>query len=112
MENGIKSGSVLMQEGTLAPPWLQAATKKYNHDWRSVEDYTSYDLDKQLRQSGWGLSSIAGTVISGGAGMSRESAFRWAMRRVLARVKHLAFNSIEITQVSRKNFLGLHVVNV
>jgi hypothetical protein len=105
----IKAGTV--EEGTPLPDSLNFESKPYSNGWRSVKNLNGYGLDRKIRAVGWTLFDLA-QIKASVFGFDREKAARRALNRVLANVKSDNFNSLEISQVAAKRFLGLPYVTV
>jgi hypothetical protein len=69
-------------------------------------------LDRDLRKAGWNFFFLAETVQAMVWGRRGERTVRRALRRVLAKVKLLKFNCLEITEITQKRFLGFPYVHV
>jgi hypothetical protein len=107
----IKAGTVFIEEGTPLPDSLNFESKPYSNGWRSVKNLNGYGLDRKIREAGWTLFDLA-QIKASVFGFDREKAARRALDRVLANVKSDNFNSLEISQVTAKRFLGLPYVTV
>jgi hypothetical protein len=93
------------------PDSLKFESEPYSNGWRSVKNLNGCELDRRLRAVGWNLFSLA-QITASVFGFNREKAARRALDRVLANVKSDNFNSLEISQVAAKRFLGLPYVTV
>ena len=65
----------------------------------------------KIREVGWNLFDLA-QIKARVFGFDREKAAHRALNRVLAKMKSDNFNSLEISQVTAKRFLGLPCVTV
>lgn len=111
MEDQIRKGTILIEEGTPLPNSLKFDSEPYSRGWRSVKNLNGYGLDRNIRQVGWSFFCLNQTQASS-FGFDRGKAARRAVNRVLARVRCRKLNSLEITQVTAKRFLGLPYVTV
>ena len=111
MADQIKIGTVFIEESTPLPNSLKFESEPYSNGWRSVKNLNGYGLDRKIRQVGWTLFNLA-QIKASVFGFDREKAARTALNRVLANVKSDNFNSLEISQVAAKRFLGLPYVTV
>lgn len=111
MAEQIKIGTVFIEEGTPLPDSLKVESEPYSKGWRLVSNLNGYGLDRKIREAGWTLFDLTQTkaIVFG---FNRESDLRRAVKRILANVKSDAFNSLEISQVAAKRFLGLPYVTV
>jgi len=111
MANQIRIGTVFIEEGTPLPNSLKFESEPYSNGWRSVKNLNGYGLEREIREAGWTLFNLA-QIKASVFGFDREKAARRALDRVLANVKSDNFNSLEISQVAAKHFLGLPYVTV
>jgi hypothetical protein len=111
MADTINRGTVLIEEGTPLPNSLKFDSEPYSNGWRSVKNLNGYGLDRKIREAGWTFFSLA-QIQASVFGFDREKAIRRAVNRVLADAKSDNVNSLEITQVVSKRFLGLAYATV
>ena len=112
MADQIRVGTIFIEEGTTLPDSLKFESEPYStNGWRSVKNLNGYEFDRRLRAVGWNLFHLA-QIKASVFGFDREKAARRALNRVLANVKSDNFNSLEISQVAAKRFLGLPYVTV
>jgi hypothetical protein len=111
MADPIKVGTVIIEEGTPVPDALKFESEPYSNGWTSVKNLSGYELDRKIREVGWTLFNLA-EIKASALGFDREKAARSALNRVLANVKSDNFNSLEVSRVAAKRFLGLPYVTV
>ena len=111
MADEIRIGTVFIEEGTPLPNSLKFESEPYSNGWRSVKNLNGCEFDRRLRAVRWNLFYLA-QIKASVFGFDREKAARRALNRVLANVKSDNFNSLEISQVAAKRFLGLPYVTV
>jgi hypothetical protein len=104
----VKQGTIMMQTGTYVPESLRVEATPYWHSWRLINSTDGNLLDRDLRTAGWNFFFLADTVQAMAWGRRGEK----AVRRVLAKVKWLKFNCLEITEITQRRFLGLPYVQV
>jgi hypothetical protein len=112
MPDVIQAGSVLIQEGTLFPEALQIESEPCVLGQRLVKNFDGPALDRAVRQAGWTFFCLAGEIKSTVLGFDTEKMARRAVARILANSKETEFNSLEITQVVSKRFLGVPYLSV
>ena len=112
MADEIKTGTILIEEGTLLPESVQFERETYSNRWRSVKDLDGYGLDRKIRDAGWNFFFMAGEIKASAFGSDVEKTLHRAIARLLANLKSERFNCLEITQVVLKRFLGLPYVSV
>jgi hypothetical protein len=111
MTDKIKTGAILIEESALLPDTLQFESEPYSKAWRLVKNLDGYGLDRKIREAGWTFFYMV-QIKAGVFGFDREKALHRALNRILANLKSEKFNSLEITQVNAKRFLGLPYVTV
>ncbi len=112
MAGKIKTGTILIKEGALLPESLRFESEPYADGWREVKNLDGCGLDRKIREAAWTFFYMAGEISASVFGSDREEAVFKAVKRVLAKLKSDRCNSLEITQVTRKRFLGLPYVTV
>ena len=111
MPETIKTGTVLIKEGTLLPKALRFESEPYAPGWRLVKNLDGCGLGRIIHEAGWPSfwpCEIGATVF----GFDGQKTVRRAVKRILANLKSEKFNSLEITRVASKRFLGLPYVTV
>ena len=112
MPETIKAGTILIKEGTLLPKALTFESELYSPGWRSVTSLDGYSMDRKTHDAGWTFFYLAGeskATVFGGEGLK---SIRRAMKQILAGTKSGKFNSLEITRVVFKHFLGVPYATV
>ena len=112
MAQTIKTGTILIKDGTFLPDELQFESEPCATGWRLVKDFDGYGLDRKIREAGWTFFCIAGEIKSIIFGFEGHKNVRRAVKRMLARLKSEKFNSLEITRVASKRFLGVPYVSL
>ncbi|PYV40209.1 MAG: hypothetical protein DMG06_20935 [Acidobacteria bacterium] len=112
MTDKIKTGTILIEESALLPDSLQFESEPYSKAWRLVKNLDGYGLDRKIREAGWNFFYMAVEIKTSVLGFDGEHSLRRAVNRALARLKSEKFNSLEITQVASKGFMGLRHVTV
>ncbi|MFH1741103.1 MAG: hypothetical protein ABIH23_19045 [bacterium] len=112
MAGKIKAGAILIKEGALLPEPLQFESEQYSNGWRWVKNLGGYELDRKVREAGWTFFFLAGETRASVFGFDIEKTTHRAIMRLLENLKAEKFNSLEITQVACRRFLGLPYVRV
>jgi len=108
----IRAGTVLVKEGTFLPETLQIESEPCVPGWRLVKDLNGYALDRKIDAAGWTFFCLAGEIGTIALGADEQSMVRRAIKRILANPMAKPFNSLEITRVALKRFLGLPFMSV
>src|SRR5438874_9756601 len=106
------SGAVLIRENTLLPAGLAVESEVFLPDWRVVKNLDRSTLARNIEGANWNFFYLAGEIRATVLGRDRSGTLRRAVRRVLAKQKGQKFNSLEITNVVSKWFLGIPFINI
>ncbi len=115
MENKIKTGTILIKEGTRLPENLGFESEACMPGWRIVKNLDGYGLDRKIREAGWTFYCRTGETRATVFGIDKEKMVRRAIERILAALKSKPFNSLAIVRVataSSKRFLGVGYLTV
>jgi hypothetical protein len=108
----IKTGAVLIAEGTLLPTSLECECESFTPGWSWVRNYDSNGMDRLIDRAGWSFFYIAGGIEMIAFGADQKQAANKAIKRIIASLKTKNFNCLEITHVAAKRFLGFPYVSV
>jgi hypothetical protein len=112
MREAIGSGTILIKEGTLLPEALRLETESFVNGWTLVKNLDGYGLDRRIREAGWTYFCLAGEISAIGFGFGGQETERRAVRRLLANAQSEDFNSLEITRMVSRYFLGVPYTTV
>src|SRR5437879_1049132 len=106
------SGTVLIRENTLLPAGLAVESEVFLPDWRVVKNLDRSTLARNIEGANWNFFYLAGEIRATVLGRDRSGTLRRAVRRVLAKQEGQKFNSLEISNVVSKRFLGIPFLNI
>ena len=112
MARTIEAGTIFIKDDTRLPESLPIERDPYLKGWSRVKNLTSAALDKRLSEFGWTFFFLAGKVKAMAFGSNVAKTTRRAVGKVFANMKSGRFNSLEISRVQAKRFLGLRYVTV
>lgn len=115
MPDAIKTGTILIKEGTLLPEALRFESEFFVPGWRFVKDLDGYGMDRKIRETGWTFFCLAGEIRATVFGIDEEKMVRRAIQEILTRLRLEKLNSLEITRVASvasKRFLEVRYVTV
>ena len=101
------SGSILIRENTPLPGGLEIETEVLFPGWRIVKNLDCLTLARKIESANWYFFYLAGGIRASVLGRDRVGTLRRAVKRVLAKRDARKFNSLEITNVLSKRFLGI-----
>jgi hypothetical protein len=108
----MKQRTIMMKTGTFTPESLGVEAEPYWRAWEMIHSADGDLLERDLRKAGWHFFFLAETVQAMAWGRRGERTVERALRQVLAKVRLLKFNCLEITEITQKRFLGLPYVHV
>jgi hypothetical protein len=106
MIDTIKTGTILIEDGTLLPKSLRLEGEAYSTGWTSVSN-VRHDFEKAINQAGWTFFFLAGTIQSTVFGFDKQKAVHTAVKRIITNVESQNCNCLEITGITLKSFLGM-----
>ena len=115
MPDTIKTGTILIKEGTLLPETLRFESEPCVPGWRLAKDLDGCGLDRKIREAGWTLFCLAGQLGATVFGMDEQKTLSRAIEQILANLESAEFNCLEIMRVTSeasKRFLGVHYMTV
>lgn len=107
----LKLGAMMIREGLQLPKLLDVETDAYSRRWRSVETLDSFGLSHMLDVVGLHLFFVAGQVKTIAFGFGEKS-LRKAVQRIAAKVKALELNCLELTEITKRHFLGVPYIAI
>jgi hypothetical protein len=106
------SGTVLIRENTQLPAGLAIDNELYLPGWRAVKNLNGYELGRKMEQAQWNFFYLAGDFGAMAFGNERPESVRRAVKRILTKRAGRRSNSLEITEVISKRFLGIPFVSI
>ena len=106
------AGSVFIRENTILPGGLVIETETFLPGWRAVRNCDGYRLGRKIEEAKWNFFYLAGEFKAIVLGRKGPAAFRRAVRSILAKPEARKFNSLEITAIRSRWFLGIPFVSV
>jgi hypothetical protein len=106
MAETIKTGTVLIKDGTLLPEGLQVESEPCALGWRLVKNLDGNGLGQKIHEAGWNFFCLADEIKRTVFGFHGKDNVRRAVKRILTNLRLDKFNSLEIMYVEKKRFLG------
>lgn len=104
MAQTIKTGTMLIKDGTVLPDELQFESEPCATGWRLVKNLDGHGLGQKIHEAGWSFFYLAGETKATTFGFDGQKTVRRAVKRILVNLKSDEFNGLEITQVETKRF--------
>jgi len=100
-------GTILIKERPPLAAVLAIESDTYSGNWGIVRAFNGFTLDHQIHAAGWNFFFIAAEVKVMFLGSLGAKKIQGALQRILAKVRHQNFNSLEVTAITSKNFMGV-----
>ena len=115
MEDVIKTGTILIREGTVLPDVLGIESEPCAPGWRLIKNFDGHGFGRKIHEAGWIFSWRPGEIGTTVFGLDERKTLRRAVERILVSLESAEFNSLEIMRVASeasKRFLGVRYVTV
>jgi len=108
----VQVGTILIADCPQITQLLGLTSEPYSGRWSVVQGLDGFALDRKIHAARWNFFFMASEVKVMFFGSVGTTNIRNAMRRILAKVRPQSFNSLEVTGIVAKNFLGMHYATV
>src|SRR4029077_5762475 len=105
------SGTILIRENTILPAGLAIESEVFLPGWKVIRNLDGSALARNIEGANWNFFYLAGEMRATVLGRNRSGTLRRAVKRVLAKHEK-QFNSLEMTRVVSKRFLGIPFMSV
>src|SRR6516162_6230090 len=112
MSDTSRTRTVFIREDTPLPTTLSIESEAFLPGWRVVKNLDRSTLARNIEGANWSFFYLAGEIRVTVLGRDRISTLRRAVKCVLAKQEGRKFNSLEITKVVSKRFLGIPYMSV
>jgi len=102
-----KVGTILIKERPPTAAVLALESDTYSENWGIVRALNGFTLDRRIQAAGWNFFFMAAEVKVMFLGSLGAKNIQRALQRILGKVRHQNFNSLEVTGIVSKNFLGI-----
>ncbi len=112
MSDTKRTETILIREGALLPAGLAVESEMFLPGWRAIKNLDRSTLARNIEGANWNFFYLAGEIRATVLGRDRSGTLRRAVKCVLAKQEGQTFNSLEITKVVSKRFLGFPFMSV
>ena len=105
-------GSILIRDHTLLPAGLVVESESFLPGWKVIKNLDGFGLARKMEEAHWNYFYLAGVTRTTVWGSEGPETIRKAVQRALTEMNRLKFNSLEITTVVSKRFLGIPFTSV
>ncbi len=106
------SRTILIRENTLLPAGLAVESEVFLPGWRVVKNLDGYGLGQKIEEAKWYFFYLAGEIRASALGREELGTLRRAVHQILAKREGQKFNSVEVTEIISKRFLGIPFMSV
>ena len=103
---------ILIREGALLPPDFALESEAFLPGWRVVKNFDGYTLNRKISQANWNFVRFTGEHKARVVGRAYAGTLRKGIAQILTGLRGKKFNSLEITVVGLKRFVGLAFVSI
>jgi hypothetical protein len=104
--------TILIREDTPLPANLPIESETFLPGWRVVKNLDGYGLGRKIEEAKWHFFYLVGETGAIALGGEELGTLRRAVKQILAKQEGQKFNSLEITKVVSKRFLGIPFMRV
>ncbi len=106
------TGILLIREGALLPPNLAIESEAFLPGWQVVKNFDGYTLGRKIKEANWNFAHLAGEYKARVVSRAYPGALRSGVSRILTGLRGQKFNSLEITVVLLRRFVGLAFLSI
>lgn len=107
-----ETGIILIRENALLPLNLSLNCAPFTPGWRVVQDLDSYAFSRKIKEKNWSFVRLDVQRKVRILGLATQGTLRRGVIRILRELKGRRFNSLEITVVVFKRFLGITYLGI
>lgn len=107
MPPAVQVGAILIEESPLMTQLLGLESEPYSGNWNLVKVLDGFALDRKIRASGWNFFFMAAEEKAMFFGAPGTEKIQNALKRILVKVRQQHFNSLEVTGIVARRFLGV-----
>jgi len=108
----VQVGSILIEDWPPMTPLLGLESEPYSGNWSLVKVLNGFALGRKIHAAGWNFFFMAGETRVMFLGALGAKKIQNALQRILVKVRHQNFNSLEVTGIVAKRFLGVPYATV
>jgi hypothetical protein len=106
------SRTILIRDNALLPAGLAVESEVFLPGWRVVKNLDGYGLGQKIEEAKWYFFYLAGEIRAIALGREGLGTLRRAVKRILVKREGQEFNSVEVTEIISKRFLGIPFMSV
>jgi hypothetical protein len=107
MPHEVQVGTILMKKWPMTTQLFALESRPYSGNWSVIKALDGFALDRKIHAAGWNFFFMAAEVKVMFFGAVGAKSIHNALKRILEKVRHQNFNSLEVTGIVAKRFLGV-----
>ncbi len=109
-----RTRTVFVREGTPLPALHSIESEQFLPGWRIIKNLDRQELTREIEGANWNFFYLAGEIRTTVVGRGGLGTLRRAVKRIAAKQEgqSFRFNSLEITKIASKWFLGIPLLRV
>jgi hypothetical protein len=109
-----KTRTIFIREGTPLPTMPSMESEPFLPGWRIFKNLDRQELTREMEGANWNFFYLAGEIRTTVLGRGGLGTLRRAVKRIVTKheAQSFRFNSLEITKIASKWFLGIPLTSV
>jgi hypothetical protein len=112
MSENKPASTIFIRENTRLPASVTLESETFLPGWRSIKNLDGRELGRKIENARWNYFYLAGAMKATVLGRNGRATLRRAVQRVLAKKQSQNHNSLEISKIISKRFLGVPYLTV
>ncbi len=112
MAANCQSGTILVRENPALQACLGVESEAFLPGWRMVKGLDESGFARKIDEAKWNLFYLTGEVRVVTLGFAGRRALRRLVKRVLVKLEGHKFNSLKVSRIVSRRFLGIPLVSV
>src|SRR5580704_13627427 len=104
--------NIFIRENTRLPAGVTLQSETFLPGWRSVQNLDGRELGRKIEKAMWNYFYLAGPLKATVLGRESLATLRKAVQRVLTMKQSENYNSLEISKIISKRFLGVPYLTI
>ena len=103
----VQIGSILWNQSNSMKKSFAVESEPYSGTWSLVKRLNGFALDRKIHAAGWNFLFMAEETKAMFFGTPSSKGIHSALQRILAEIGPQHFNSLEVTGIDARHFLGV-----
>jgi hypothetical protein len=112
MSENKPSRTIFIRENTRLPASVTLESEPFLPGWRSIKNLDGRELGRKIENAKWNYFYLAGPLKATVLGRESLATLRKAVQQVLAKKQSQNYNSLEVSKIISKRFLGVPYLTI